>query len=145
MTAPRPPEPKPVEKSGESLEERALAYFKEVNPLLADEEYYTKHPERSMTYKAALWGLSKGREAGMREMEESEKLHLQNSAGKWELIQELRAKLSRMTEALEWIADENSIAQQLGDSGKTRYATRDDLRSVAREVLESRAAAVRGE
>lgn len=38
-------------------------------------------------------------------------------------------------ECLEWIADEKSIAQQYGDSGNIRAATRNDLRSVAREAL----------
>ena len=58
--APIPPEPKPVEKSGESLEEQALSYFKKANPIIAEDEYYTKNPERSMTYRAALWGLKQG-------------------------------------------------------------------------------------
>ena len=54
---------KPVEKSGESLEEQALSYFKKANPIIAEDEYYTKNPERSMTYRAALWGLKQGEDA----------------------------------------------------------------------------------
>ena len=48
---------------------------------------------------------------------------------------DLEKKLAVAVEALAWISDPKSIAQQYGDSGSTRPATRDDLRSEAKEAL----------
>lgn len=41
--------------------ELAEEYFKKENPHLAEDEYYLKDlPNKSMTYRAALWGLRMG-------------------------------------------------------------------------------------